>query len=403
MRRIVKKLIQTPLPLSQNHQDYQDYQQYYDNHNLNQEAELSENLSTQNQSDDNGSEMLTPMNMIGEYLNQDIFADQNNLSDDQNKPSIGSINLIELNEKVIYQIDQYLCLGDKLNLRGVCKVFEALFVIDIYPVDNEIMKRINEQTLRQWKYKNLSTLIIQGLCSGFDLNFLSQLKMLNIQGSGFQDSDIDKLNLRGINLSYNQYITNLNHITDLQLLVACGNCGIHDQGIKDLINLEIVNVSNNNKITKICYPDKLKVLIARFESGINDESIQGMNLEALDVSHNNKVSQIGHMQKLRSLSAAGNCGINDDSIKTCDLEKLDASNNKMITKIEHMTRLKILIARGNSGINDQSIKSMDLEELDIMDNQSVTDVKHMKKLRILRTKNLKLLVWWKKKNRKTIG
>ena len=41
----------------------------------------------------------------------------------------------------------------------------------------------------------------------------------------------------------------VNHMTNLQILIAMYNCGISDEGIKDL-NLIKLNAFNNNKITK---------------------------------------------------------------------------------------------------------------------------------------------------------
>ncbi len=383
----------------------------YDDTKIIQDEHVLNQLNQQNQ--------LNQLNQCNENKNENddqecCFGDIFDGLNDQNNQIIISFNLMQLcqmvdYEKIQYKVDQYLCLTDKLNFRKMCKFFVSMYVVEIYPIDNEIMKRINEQILRQEKYKNLTSLIIQGYQGqGFDLNFLTELRMLNIQGSGgFQDSDINKLNLRGINISHSQNVTNLNCFQTLELLVACDNSGICDDSIKDSTQLEIVNVSNNNKITMIEHCEKIKALIARFDSGISDHSIQRMNLEsleALDVSYNPMVSLIGEkiFWKLRSLNCGGNCRIDNNSVKSLDLEKLDVSNNRMVSVINHMTKLKILIARGDSGISDESIKEMDLEELDITDNELVTDIRHMKKLKILRTKNLKLMEWFMRMKMKKI-
>jgi hypothetical protein len=48
---------------------------------------------------------------------------------------------------------------------------------------------------------------------------------------------------------FNDAITNVNHVTNLKILHAEGNCGIGDQGIQNL-NLIKLYASDNPKITK---------------------------------------------------------------------------------------------------------------------------------------------------------
>ena len=47
----------------------------------------------------------------------------------------------------------------------------------------------------------------------------------------------------------NPKITNVNHLINLKILNANGNCGINDNGIKNLISLEHLYANYNPKIT----------------------------------------------------------------------------------------------------------------------------------------------------------
>ena len=53
---------------------------------------------------------------------------------------------------------------------------------------------------------------------------------------------IKNLNLIELDASYNKKITNVNHMTKLQKLYANSNCGLNDEGIKDLNLIELLNI-----------------------------------------------------------------------------------------------------------------------------------------------------------------
>ena len=61
-----------------------------------------------------------------------------------------------------------------------------------------------------------------------------------------------------LNVSNNSKITNVNHIINLKILCARQNCGIDNNGIKNIINLEELNVNRNPKITNINHMINLK-------------------------------------------------------------------------------------------------------------------------------------------------
>ena len=112
-----------------------------------------------------------------------------------------------------YDVLQF-CILDKLDflskirLRQVCKKFYRLEIWDFYNIDYEYRSKLTDTILMAYPF-------------------------------------IRKLNADSISK-----ITNVNHMTKLQVLCACFNCGIDDNGIKDL-NLIKLNTSYNSKITNV--------------------------------------------------------------------------------------------------------------------------------------------------------
>jgi len=79
---------------------------------------------------------------------------------------------------------------------------------------------------------------------------MTRLKELYATGMcGIDDNGIGNNNLEKLDASYNQKITNVNHMTKLKKLEAYGDCGIDDDGIKNL-NLEILCANYNVRITR---------------------------------------------------------------------------------------------------------------------------------------------------------
>jgi len=113
-------------------------------------------------------------------------------------------------------------------------------------------------------------------------------------------------------------------MTNLKVLIAGGfngDCGIGDDGIKD-INLEKLEASCNQKISNVNHMTNLKELLARNDCGIDDRGIININLEKLDADCNPRITNVNHMTNLKVLSACRNCGIDDDGIKDINFDKL---------------------------------------------------------------------------------
>ena len=211
---------------------------------------------------------------------------------------------------------------------------------------------------------------------------------------GIDDDSLVGLNLVKLNARGNSKIKKINHMTNLRILNASGdcridhenliglNCGIDDDSLVGL-NLVKLNASWNPKIKKINHMTNLRILDAGGTCGIKDDNLNGLNLVELNAGDNAKIKKINHMINLRILNASWNCGINDDSLVGLNLVELNAHNNSKIKKINHMTNLRILYAYLNSGINDDSLVGLNLEELNAYNNPKIKKVNHMTNLKIL--------------------
>jgi len=77
-------------------------------------------------------------------------------------------------------------------------------------------------------------------------------------------------------------------------------------------------------------------LDASLNCGIDDEGIKDLNLERLQIYDNSKITNANHMTKLKELDASDNCGIDDGGIKNLNLKKLNVYNNTKITNVNHI-------------------------------------------------------------------
>ena len=140
--------------------------------------------------------------------------------------------------------------------------------------------------------------------------------------------------IRYLYAARNQMITNVNHLTNLQILRAWGtSCGISDNGIKN-IDLIFLDVDDNPKITNVNHLTNLQKLWAGgTDCGIDDNGIKNLNLIELHADNNPKITNVNHLTNLQKLWATGYCGIDDTGIKDLkNLIELHANYNPKITK-----------------------------------------------------------------------
>ena len=70
-----------------------------------------------------------------------------------------------------------------------------------------------------------------------------------------------------------------------------------------------LNVCDNYKVTNVNHMTNLKILGALGDCGIDDNGIKDLNLIELDAGYNPRIKNINHMTNLRKLDASGICGI----------------------------------------------------------------------------------------------
>ena len=137
--------------------------------------------------------------------------------------------------------------------------------------------------------------------------------------------------LKYLDASNNKKITNVSHMTNLQILNASGSyCEINNQGIENL-NLIELNAYNNYKIINVSFMTNLKILNVSGWCGIDDNDIKNLNLIELNAHNNNKITNVSFMTNLQVLNASGLCGIDDKNIRNLNLIKLISIGNYKIT------------------------------------------------------------------------
>ena len=110
------------------------------------------------------------------------------------------------------------------------------------------------------------------------------------------------IDLEELYASYYKKITNVNHLSKLKILYCSWNCGIDQEGIKDLQLIEELNAKNNEKIKNVNHLSKLKILDCSKNCGIDQEGIKNLRLiEKLDASCNNEIENVNHLNKLKIL------------------------------------------------------------------------------------------------------
>ena len=80
----------------------------------------------------------------------------------------------------------------------------------------------------------------------------------------------------------------------LKILYASGNCGIDQNGIKDLHLIELY-ANNNEKIKDVSQmASTLKILNASYNCGIDQNGIKDLHLTELYAYGNEKIKDVNH-------------------------------------------------------------------------------------------------------------
>src|SRR6202012_3029865 len=195
----------------------------------------------------------------------------------------------------------------QLYLSSSCKFFNSnLLITDLYNINNNVRLLLNDKILKQSKYKYVTKL----------------------------------------DASDNEKIKNVSQMAStLKNLCADGNCGIDQNGIKDL-HLTELYAYDNEKIKNVSQmASTLKILYADGNNcGIDQNGIKDLHLTKLCASNNEKIKDVSQMAStLKILDASYYCGIDQNGIKNLHLTELYAYGNEKIKDVSQMaSTLKIL-------------------------------------------------------------
>src|SRR5579872_7253703 len=139
-----------------------------------------------------------------------------------------------------------------------------------------------------------------------------------------------------------RYFIKISHLKKLKELRADGytsRCLINNEEIKNLpLTKTKLFINSYEFITEIKHMTTLEVLDICGASEIDDDQIQYLNLRILYADYNNKITKISHMTNLKELSI-GSCSVTDDKLQNLNLRILIAFDNPNIRRISHMTNL----------------------------------------------------------------
>src|ERR1700744_5362350 len=166
----------------------------------------------------------------------------------------------------------------QLNLSSSCKFLNNnLLIADLYNINNNVRLLLNDKILKQSKYKYVTKL----------------------------------------NANSNEKIKDVSQMAStLKILDARYNCGIDQNGIKDL-HLTELNASDNEKIKDVSQmASTLKILDANYNCGIDQNGIKDLHLTELNAFGNKKIKDVSQMAStLKFLDVSYNCGIDQNGIK----------------------------------------------------------------------------------------
>src|SRR5207237_1072600 len=127
------------------------------------------------------------------------------------------------------------------------------------------------------------------------------------------------------------------HTLEIHNFYIDDKCGLlTDQILSNYHFIKKLDASNNPTITNVNHMTKLEILHAYGNCGIDDNGISELNLKKLYASYNFTITNVNHMSKLEILHACSNCGIDDNGISELNLKELYASYNFTITNVNHM-------------------------------------------------------------------
>jgi hypothetical protein len=339
---------------------------------------------------------------------------------------------------IIKNIMSYQYISDILHLSS-CNKYLNNVRIPRFTVDTRksLFHIIPLKIFKQLRYRDLEVLDLHLITNLYNdnskydnkdinLDTFKKLKVLEISGEHniFNNDDIKNITwIRKINAYYNNKITNINHISRLEVFNGTHNyklTNIHLIGLVNLTSLTITDCININDINHLI---QLKELNIDGKCGVDDNGIKDLiYIESLSVIDNIKIKNIFHMKLLKKLSTGENNPLTSDDVnkltgleylylqkstifdisKLINLIHLGLSNNSGCYKIDkstntspiikfgNFTKLKVLYCTNYHSINNEQLsKAVNLERLLLRGNERViTNINKLTNLKYLQFSDL---------------
>lgn len=219
-----------------------------------------------------------------------------------------------------------------------------------------------------------------------DLTQFTKLRKLHISRcSNITQKGIMISNLTFLNIANTHGIKDLNHLPNLSHLDISGsNCGVGNEGIKNLTNLTSLITECNNKISELNHLTKLVMLdISGPGMTITDRGIQNLNLSILSVRSNEGIKKFRHMTNLTKLNVSHR---NDmfiyDIINCTNLVTLVADFTHL-SEPNGLTNLTYLSISYNPHIEDDGLHGLNLISLNVSKCKNVRNLNTITTLRRL--------------------
>ena len=214
--------------------------------------------------------------------------------------------------RIIFDI---LDFKSKIKLISTCKFLrQNLYIVDLYNIEKKYLEKLTTRILKYYIFRNVVSLDASDNNKINDVSFMKNLKKLNASDEcGIDQNGIKELDLFELNANYNIKIKDVSFMKNLKILYANGMCGINQNGIKELDLIEL-HVDDNKKIKDISFMKNLKILYAGEECRINQNGIGELDLIELYVGNNKRIKNVSFMKNLKILDASGICRINQNNI-----------------------------------------------------------------------------------------
>ena len=213
-----------------------------------------------------------------------------------------------------YIIFNYFDFKDKHTFKRIDKKTNSIKITNLYDIDQKYCQNINQENLKNYPY--VKKLKLDGNVRVRSLNHLTYLEEFYIFLSRLNDDGINELtNLKKLTIEGLLSTLYIHKLVNLEYLHICSHWPANKNGtnkinmddeIKRLTNLNFLCVNNNHHITNINSLTNLEILYACGDSGLSNNGIEKLTkLKELYIDKNLKINIFDHFKCLTKLSIHG--------------------------------------------------------------------------------------------------